>query len=249
MSVWFAIPSVGPVASAGPIIAKWRERGYKIALLRQGENTDLENLSDIWMPTGTYLGWARSVNILCRKILQLDPGMEWVVTGGDDQLPEHRYHAEYIGKRCSVYFGLDGERRRALFGDPSIPALKHDTFGIMQPTGDLYSGNKETKAPDILHSAGSPWMGRKWIETAYQGKGPLCEEYFHYFPDLELQMVAIKLGVFWQAEEFAQVHLHWSREKGGKLPDYMQPSYLRYDDDKITYHDRLANRFPGHEPL
>lgn len=248
MSVWFAIPTVGPVAQAGPIIAKWKERGYKIALLRQGETNEMENISDIWMPTATYLGWARSVNILCRKILQLDPEMQWIVTGGDDQLPEHRYHANYISNRCGVYFGLEAERRGELLGQPHSSS-KQDTFGIMQPTGDKYSGNKKTGVPDILHSAGSPWMGRKWIETAYKGKGPLCEEYFHYFPDLELQRVATKLGVFWQAEEFAQVHLHWSREKEGKLPKYMEGSYGRYDEDKFTYDHREKHGFPGHEPL
>jgi hypothetical protein len=228
MSVYFAIPSCRPAAEAKPVLAKWRAAGYRIALLRQGELLD----ADITIPTDQYLGWASSINILARFILDHDPGAQWIVSGGDDTLPDPYRTAEEIARECIEHFS---------------PGWESDsTFGVMQPVGDL----KLWPGSAIDKFAGSPWMGREFCERMYQGNGPVYDGYHHNWADEELQEVAIKLGVFWQRPDLTHRHNHWMRA-GESRPQ--PPSWSAIAQDYQTYHrlfrTRKAAGFPGHEPL
>ena len=222
MSVYFAIPSCRPAAEAEPILAKWREQGYRIALLRQGELVD----ADITIPTDRYLGWAPSVNILARFILERDPKAQWIVSGGDDTLPDPDRTAEQVAAICTRHF--------------------KGTFGVMQPIGDLalWPGSAIDKF------AGSPWMGREFCERMYQGKGPMFDGYRHNWADEELQEVAISLGVFLQRADVTHQHNHWMRT-GSALPK--PPTWdaiaQDYQDSRMLFMQRKARGFPGHEPL
>src|SRR5437868_9612197 len=98
MSVWYAIPSI---RENGGTIPLWKKQGYRIAVLRQGPPiADC----DLQIPTGEYLGWAPSVNLLSKMILKSDHEAQWIVTGGDDYEPDPTYSAEEIGGQCSFYF-------------------------------------------------------------------------------------------------------------------------------------------------
>ena len=39
---WLTIPSCRPVAEAAPRLAKWKQQGFAIALLRQGDPIDCD---------------------------------------------------------------------------------------------------------------------------------------------------------------------------------------------------------------
>ena len=222
MSVYFAIPSCRPAAEAEPVLAKWRAAGYRVAVLRQGELVN----ADVTIPTDRYLGWAASINILARFILEHDAGAQFIVSGGDDTEPDARASAKAIAAECQNHF--DG------------------TFGVMQPIGDLelWPGSAIDKF------AGSPWMGREFCQRMYQGHGPMFEGYHHNWADEELQEVAIKLGVFWQRPDVTHRHNHWMRT-GSERPQ--PPSWSAIAQDYQDYHalfrSRKARGFPGHDPL
>jgi hypothetical protein len=238
MNVWFAIPSCRPAAEAEPILAKWRERGYKIALLRQGEPLE----ADLTIQTDHYLGWAPSINILARFIVEHDPDAEFIVSGGDDTEPDTDHAAEKIGRECREYFEEPGARKFEWIGA---------TFGVMQPTGDL----KLWPGSAIDRFAGSPWMGREFCRRMYGGSGPLFDGYHHMFADEELQEVATKLGVFWQRPDLIHKHMHWGRRAGGArredIPDFLQHVNSRehWNESEALFNARKAAGWPGHEPI
>jgi len=224
MSIWFAIPSVRPIDEAAKVLAMWRQQGYKIALLRQGDPV----AADLPIPTDRYLGWARSINRLARAIFAIDPDAEWIVSGGDDCHPDLAHSAEEIGRQCTEHFG--------------------GTFGVMQPTGDRWG--EGTDGATIDRIAGSPWLGREWCERAYQGTGPLTEAYFHNYADEELQNVAIRAGVFWQRPDLIQHHAHWARKHPQNRPAFAEYINGReYHEARAIFQSRRAQGFPGSEPL
>lgn len=241
MSCWFTIPSCRPKHEAEDCFRRWKDLGYKIAILRQGEPI-ASHLVDLQIPTEHYMGWPTSTNLLCKSVLAEDPMMRWSVAGGDDYWPTDR-PAPNIGFECFEYF--DG------------------TYGVMQPTGDRWGDNESSRATFgqnrgaiIDRVAGSPWMGREWCERAYQGNGPMFDGYHHIYADEELQAVAEQQGVFWQRPDLTQYHDHPSRKEGG--PGYM--AYLQghlaplYSPDawhaaRALFEDRKFKGFPGSEPL
>jgi len=101
-SVWYCIPSKRPPEEAEPILREWRERGYKIALWR--DEGDGHVTADWVMHGWEYPGYARAVNVLAKQVLEQDPTCEWIVTGGDDVLPDPNHSAEEIARECSEYF-------------------------------------------------------------------------------------------------------------------------------------------------
>jgi hypothetical protein len=167
----------------------------------------------------TYPGYFTACNFLARAALE--DGCEIVVCIGDDMDPDPKLRAAEIGARFLERFP--------------------DGFGVMQPIGDKLDGTDRI--------CGSPWLGRAWVERAYQGAGPLFGAYMQFFGDEELFNVSRKLGVLWQAPEFTQYHHHWI---GGRQP--MQP-YQKANSDRWWKHDEAIFRprkregFPGHEPL
>lgn len=132
MSVWFAIPSKKPAADAQQCIAQWRARGYKVAILRDEEDAEVE--CDLGL-FGQYRGYAWAVNHLCAVILAHFPDTQWIVTGGDDTDPDPR-PADQIAAECTAHFG--------------------GTFGVMQPTGDGHGIERICGSPWL----GAEWCQR-----------------------------------------------------------------------------------------
>jgi biotin operon repressor len=222
-AVWLTIPSIRPNGGTIPL---WRERGYRVAVLRQGERIE----ADLCIPTDHYLGWAKSINTLVSVILGYDPDAQWICAGGDDTLPDDHAPDE-IARECTEHFG--------------------GTFGVMQPTGDL----KLWPGSAIDKFAGSPWMGREFCDRMYGGTGPLWGGYYHMHADEELQNVATKLGVFWQRPDLIHKHMHWGRRPGGArredIPDFLQyiNTMEHWNEAQSMFNQRKAAGWPGHEPM
>jgi hypothetical protein len=233
--VWLTIPSARPVAELEPVLEAWRDQGYGIALLRQGE-WPCVNADMLIMKTEEYKGWATSINILAKRVLE-DPEVRWVIGGGDDTFPDPRVRANLIAEECESHFA----------GMTRWPIQWRDTFGVMQPCGDDWA---DAKGRIIERFAGSPWMGREWCLRAYQGNGPMWP-YPHNWADEELQCVAQKLGVFWQRHDVVHRHDHWAR--GGRMrrrpPAYMGLIAADYEISKPIFEQRKAAGWPGAEPL
>lgn len=247
MSTWFCIPSI---RENGGTIPLWRSMGYKVACLRQGAPIDVE----MQIPTGEYRGWAPSVNILAKWVVEHDPSAEWIVSGGDDYEPDYSKWAEEIALECLGYFcdPSPGGDRRA------------ETFGVMQPTGDRWGDTPasrrqygENRGAYIDRIAGSPWIGSEWVKRAYQGNGPMFAGYKHMYADEELKEVAEKLGVYWARRDLIQLHQHWGRRTGDEFatmadcPDFMLPynSPEHWRESQKLFVERKAAGWPGHEPL
>jgi hypothetical protein len=219
MSVWLTIPSIRP---GGGTIPKWREAGYKIAVLRQGDPIE----ADIHIHTDAYLGWAASINRLMRMVFEADPTCDWCVGGGDDTLPDPVLLTPIWGAEdCSLHFG--------------------GTFGVMQPTGDTWA---DSGGRIIERFAGSPWIGREFARRAYGGRGPLFE-YPHCWADEELQNVATKLGVFWQRRDLTHQHQHWGRGAEAKPEWWDGIAGADYHASRALFEQRKKAGWPGHEVI
>ena len=236
MSVWLCIPSKRPLQEASACVSAWQEAGYRVAILR--EVADGALASDFSMFTDSYIGWARSTNLLIAAVMAPDPDAQWFIAGGDDYWPDPTKTADEIARECGEHFS---------------EGLSHGTFGVMQPTGDRW-GEKNGEAT-IDRIAGSPWMGREFCRRMYHGGGPLYNGYFHNFADEELQNVAQKLGVFWQRRDLNQEHRHWARPRGdwADAPEWAykinHPDQSDWNKSKALFAARKAAGFPGHEPL
>lgn len=227
MNTWFCIPSKRTAVEANPVLREWKARGYRVAVLRDCGDELLTEAAGYQFITDEYPGYSMAVNWLVSIILRADPEAEWIVTGGDDVLPDAKHTAEQIAHECTAHFG--------------------GTFGVMQPTGDTWRGS------NIEAIAGSPWMGREFCERAYRGHGPMWPEYYHQFNDEELQCVAIKLGCFWQRKDLVHEHRHWGRAEPGERIE--APAFLEransVENWKLMsgiFHARKMAGFPGHEP-
>lgn len=249
MSVWFAIPSVRPPAEAKACLDKWRAQGYKIALLRQGESIE----ADLLIPTGEYLGWARSTNILAKEVLRRDRTAYWIVGGGDDYFPDQIRTAESFEFESTRYF-LDLHANR----QDEFTA----SFGVVQFTGDRWGDSESSRqtygadrGAEIDRIAGSPWMGREWCERAYMGIGPMWPGYHHLYADEELCCVAEKLGVYWRRPDLTQYHNHPCRTDprgyGVYQTGHLAPLYApeRWASERAHFEERKAKGFPGCEPI
>ena len=140
-----------------------------------------------------------------------------VVVVGDDVYPEPKKTTQEIGQDFLQRFP--------------------DLLGVMQPTGDIYGC--------INQCAVSPWIGRKFIQEAYGGKGPYWEEYFHYFSDQELQKYAIKMKAFQQRPDLSQYHDHWGRQIDVKRPKHLHKAKQMWQKDKTLFEHRKAAGFPS----
>ena len=249
MSVWLACPSKRPPAEAEPIFAKWRERGYKIAIVTDDATW---RGCDVQIIPPEYKGYAKSVNVLVEQIIKQDPDAEWIIAAADDIEPDPNHTAEEIAAECSDHFA---------YHNSTGPQMYHDTwktkglFGVMQPTGDRWG---DAQGPYIDRVAGSAWLGREFCQRINQGRGPIWPEYFHMGEDEELQAVAIQYGVFWQRPDLIQYHAHWGRPREGekmgqasRMPEFLREAnspehWAKY---KKLFAERKAAGFPGSEPL
>jgi len=234
LSVWLCIPSKRPPAEANPVLTRWREMGYKIALQMDAEREFIAEYSDQITVVRPYAGYADAVNFLARTVLQHDPSCDWIVAAGDDTLPDPNKRADEIALECNDHFA-------SVLADksPGVPIFRNSyTFGVMQPTGDPWS---DRRGRIIERIAGSPWLGREWCLRANQGKGPLWPGFFHMWADEALQIVAQQLGVFWQRPDLTHHHAHWGRPRPGERMGHMSnmPQFLAHaNSEKVTTADK-----------
>ncbi len=259
MSVWFAIPSKRPVAEVAPVLAKWHQQGYKIALLVDIEDYERYlqclDLADRWLPIA-YPGYAAAVNILVKTVLREDPDADWIVTGGDDIEPDLSHTAAEIARQCSEhFFDLARDAEPNAFRAP-LAGMENHTFGIMQATGDRWGeatpGFPRAEAY-IDRVCGSPWLGREFCRRMYGGNGPLHPGYSHMYVDEELFEVAKAMGILWQRRDLIHYHKHWARLPGTTMQEC--PAFLLqanspegWAEAKALYQARKFMGFPGHEP-
>ena len=242
MSVWVVCPSARPVEHVAEWAAAWRERGYKVAILRDdAREGEAFGVAD-YIRADQYPGYAVSVNALVADVLQTIDDAEWFIAAGDDVYPDPNHTAEEIALECLAHF--------------TDSRFEHGTFGVMQPTGDREFGDKQ--GPYIDRVAGSAWIGREFARRVNQGNGPLWPEYFHMGCDEELQAVATKLGVFWQRPDLTHFHRHWGRPQEGERMGKRErmPAFLtranspeEWDRYKKLFREREAGGFPGSDPL
>lgn len=218
--VWFAIPSANPV-KCRETLPKWRERGYKVAVL---QNRTRETIpADLVVWSDSYPGWAESVNILGREIVP--KGAPIIVSGGDDMLPDPNHTADELAEQFLNHFGDSPE----------------GSFGVMQPHGDVYLGS--------LLFCGSPFLGRAFFERMYGGRGSMWGGYRHNWADNELYWVSKGLGALWERPDLSHYHAHFSRT-GEAKPEYWAKAVQAYElQDCLLYVKRKAAGFPGHEPV
>lgn len=258
MSVWYCIASARPPEQVEPVLAAWRERGYKIALWRDHFLPKME--FDECVSEMPYPGYAQAVNHLARLVFTTDSSCDWIVTGGDDIYPDPNKMAAEIARECSDHFKnvwfrnmeltFRGLRTQGLLPDNSEISA---TFGVMQPTGDRWGDDAlsrarygENRGAYIDRVCGSPWMGREFCQRIYGGKGPLWPEFTHMYVDEHLQCVAEKLDILWQRPDLAQHHEHWGR--GGdaaNMPEFLKEanSKPKWDEAKAIFERLKAGGF------
>jgi hypothetical protein len=228
--VWAVAPSIRP---NGGTLPKWKESGYNVAVLRQGEPFPEATVT---LGTDHYLGWAKSINTLVKWVMGFDNEAEFFVVSNDDTLPDPNHTPEQIADECNGHF--------------------RGTFGVCQPTGDRWGDTPssraqfgESRGAGIDRFAGSPFMGREWCERAYSGRGPLFDGYLHCFSDEELLEVATALGVYWPRIDLMHLHQHWGRGAEPKPEWWDRIAGADYRDSRALFEERKRNGFPGHEPL
>jgi hypothetical protein len=192
----------------------WSEMGYKTCVYIDKEGEIPVEADRVMVAKGEWRGFPHAMNLLCREV----PG-DVVVCIGDDIRPAPNFTPQSIVAEFLEHFP--------------------DTFGVMQPTGDVFGSSEEVCV--------APWIGRKFIEEAYHGMGPYNEGYFHYFCDAELQEVATKLGAFYQRSDLYQYHDHWQRDPEANRPLHLMEAKDKWKANRDLFEDRKKNGFPGHE--
>jgi hypothetical protein len=221
-TVLFAIPVARTVVpEAHRCFELWKKMGYRTAALVEMETEDPGADSVLRVPE--YRGWAWAVNLLARsQWFHWDFCYDWLVTGGHDVHPDPRMRAEDIAIRCEREF--------------------NGTFGVMQPAGDAYGALEH----DPILACVSPWIGREFVCQVNRGKGPLWEEYHHFYADGELMHVARRLGVLRVWKDLSQYHDHYLR-RGEGAPAHLLKGQGLVQQDAATYARRMATGFPGSE--
>jgi hypothetical protein len=181
----------------------------------------LEAVDKIIVPP-RYPGWAASVNLLAKLVLEDDPECQVIVTGGDDTFPAPD-SAAILEQQFVHHFA--------------------GTLGVMQPDGDL------DFSPNAARIAWSPWLGRAWCLRANEGRGPLWPEYRHGWADLELREVATQLRRFWARPDLRQEHRYWKQQQPKVRPAHLWHVPLHDKAAEELYHRRAHAGFPGSELL
>jgi hypothetical protein len=148
------------------------------------------------------------------------------VTGGDDVFPDPRKRAEEIEAEFIEHF--------------------HGTLGVMQPVGGKpWSPKLDAGGRNVVQRcAWSPWLGREWCKRSFGGQGPEWSEFWHYQGDAYLQIVAERLGLFWQRWDLSQEHENWKVVQRHR-PDFLQRAKVKNDDDVVLMAKLIANGLPG----
>ncbi|HET9304840.1 MAG TPA: hypothetical protein VFO46_02325 [Candidatus Sulfotelmatobacter sp.] len=199
---WLTIPAARPELQS--TVGWWKKAGCGIALWR---DPGAEPIQADYLICDAYPGYARAVNQLIERVMQVDRECDWFIAAGDDVMPDPHKTAEQIA--CELVDHFKG------------------TWGVMQPTGHRWGDHKGAY---IDRAAGSAWIGREFCRRVYGGNGPLWSAFHHMFVDEHLQCVAQKLGVFWQRTDLAQIHQHWGLPRSGErmAPASRKPKFLEY---------------------
>jgi hypothetical protein len=221
--VWYILPSIRPESEVMPVLSKWKSAGYRVAVQRDPGSAVLPVDLCIVRP---YTGYAEAVNHLALQVLNENPLVQWVVTGGDDMLPDCSKRPEELATECTQHF--------------------KGTVGIMQPTGDRHLVDKGGKC-SAERACVSPWLGRDWCLRANTGQGPFHPGYFHCFVDEELQDVASRLGRLWHRPDVNQFH-DW-RGRSGTLQTSIAAPNEHWEQDKALFSARKLAGFPCSVPL
>lgn len=212
-SVWVVFPTANP-ERADKATAAWQAQGYKVALFTdlEGKEADFGPFGeDFRLHSAEYPGYFRACNALAKAVLALEPDLSALVCAADDMLPDPSHTAQEIAEEFLGRFPTG--------------------FGVMQPWGDDLDGTDRI--------CGSPWVGREWIRRAYDGRGPLCGEFMHFFSDQILKQDAKALGVLWGRYDLTQEHHHWVRYGIGHKTDYQKRNSDKYwASDKRVYNTR-----------
>lgn len=222
MNVYACFPSA-KVEKAKLCRDNWRRMGYKIGIYFDKGAEQCE--ADLVL-SGKYQGYPLAANKLAQYAV-LVKDADIVVLLGDDMTPDPNLTAEQIGKEFMEHFS--------------------DGFGVMQPTGDL-QGIDDSGRCAAARICGSGWYGRAWIERAYQGMGPVWSNYYHYYYDEEVQIVAQRLGVYWQRPDLTQQHYHWSWGHT-RRETYHEQAQTHWAKDQAMFGLRNSQGFPFSEPL
>ena len=220
MNIWFAIPSIRPDRAA-VTLPEWKARGFMtaVAIDHAADPDPYLAIADVIQQVD-YIGYGDAVNYLARYLVR-NHGADIVVTGGDDHHPDPNHTAQHIAKGFAKRFP--------------------DLYGVMQPTGDGFPGNR--------HAATSPWIGSGFIRRAYNGHGPFHPAYYHFNVDCELREVAIQQDCHWERRDIQHQHDHWTRQPGGKRPEHLTRAHAEDPRDRALFLKRQADRFPGSEPM
>lgn len=265
MSVWLTIPSKRHPDEIRPLLDKWRERGYKIALWRDEDYSNALGRLDpeYILCNRDYPGYAAACNALIRYVMEAENEAEWFICAGDDTEPDPNRCADDIARQCVYHFSEVGKAYRDEAqggGRPNLRGLEwKSTWGVMQPTGDRWhEGVGGFANAPIDRVAGSAWYGREYCRRMYGGDGPLFKGYQHMYVDEEAQEVALKMGVFWQRRDLVQRHNHWGRAATDKglVTNPVIPAHLEkwntsahWQEAKALFTSRKRAGFPGHEPI
>jgi hypothetical protein len=219
------MPTVKP-ERARAAAKRWKARGYRMAFFQNsgtsGADVVREDITDISV-CGIYNGVWNAINHLAD--LAVDCGTDVCVFAGDDMDPDPNHTAEEIAHEYLERFPL---------GD-----------GVMQPSGDP-QGMDGSGLPAAGRICGSAWFGRGWVERAYGGRGPTFPDYWHFYSDEELALVAERLGKMWWRPDLVQMHKHWSWGHTEKQ-DYHDRNQTQWDTDKALFEKRRAAGFPESE--
>jgi len=218
-NVWFAIPSARPPEEAMNCLSAWQGMGYKVAVQRDEGAKLLQVDMCIREP---YEGYAKAVNRLA-EILLSDDDWEWLVTGGDDVWPDSDHSPEEIAASCTEFF--------------------KGTLGVCQPTGDRFMTDEHGRC-GAERVCISPWIGREWVERAYEGKGPMWPGYIHAYVDEDLHNVALKHGKLWHRPDITQHH-DWYGRKGEAKPEHLVRADAHFESGKKLFQQRRAAGFPN----
>lgn len=248
-TVWLCIPSIN-LEYCARYLPAWKQQGYRVAVstdegMVQRMSPMIGGMIDLLVsPRGEYPGYWRSMNALTRFVMnrsthltyghvshsfQID-GIDQIiadvcVVAGDDMEPDDRHSAQDIARHFLRIFP--------------------GGYGVMQPTGSGEDG--------VDRIAGSPWIGRAWIEEAYRGNGPYHDGYFHFYGDEELLNVARAQAAFIQLSQYRQRHHQWCNPDGhnyAKRTHYQQRnSDNHWEADKALFFRRQREGFPGSERL
>ena len=222
MNVWYAIPTTNP-PHAREHLDRWRARGYRLALLVDGEAETTGLRADLIFRRSDWPGYPSACNWLYAQLSALDPTWRVIVGGGDDMDPDPTWRAKDLAGQFLEHFP--------------------DTLGVMQPTGDDWMPDR-SGVPAAARICGSPWLGRRFCQSAYGGRGPLWGEYHHFFYDEELKVVTESAGVLWQRSDLSQRHDHWTRRRVPR-PEYLQHAQSHWSEDKALFERRRAAGWPG----